>query len=67
MIDKHKVSQVKRQSVKAGIMVKPEVDVVKITMISDWRFKRGLMVRGGLSFSKIKPPILALKVHIWNN
>ena len=64
MIDKHKASQVKRQSVKAGIIVKPEVDVVKITTMSNWRFKRGLMVPGGLLFSKAKPPMQILSIQI---
>ena len=65
MIDKHKVLQVKETEViQTCKIIKPEVDVIEIIMTSDWRFKRGLMVPGGLSFSKVKPPTLILKVQI---
>ena len=52
------------ESVKACKIVKPDIGVVRSTMISDWRFKKELMGPSGLSFSKVKPPILILKIHI---
>ena len=50
------------EGVKACKIVKPDIGVVGSIMISDWRFKKGLTVPGGLSFSKVNPPILILKV-----
>ena len=40
------------ESGKPCKIVKPDIGVVRSTKISDWRFKRGLMVPTGLSFFK---------------
>ena len=46
------------------ISVKPDVGVIIVIKTRNWQFKRGLMVPGGLSFYKIKPPMLVWKVQI---
>ena len=59
MTDKYKATQDQKQKQRHIHIVKPESDIVKpesdiggVTKITNWRFKRGLMVPTGLSFSK---------------
>ena len=59
MTDKHKATEDQKQKQGHIHFVKPESDTIKpesgiggVTKITNWRFKRGLMVPTGLSFSK---------------